>query len=206
MDWHATQTRLGVTADGVAGPVTYAALFREAGCRDSNVAADLGRQAAASFPKYRIDTPRRIAHFLGQGAHETQGYKFLVEVWGPTPAQRRYDTRTDLGNTAAADGDGKRYRGRGIFQITGRRNYDIYGRRIGIDLLANPERAADPAVSVILACEFWTDVGLNAFADANDILAVSRGINTSGPRSRVTPNGLDDRTRRTMLLLKVLGA
>jgi hypothetical protein len=72
-------------------------------------------------PQYEIDTPLRLAHFLSQACHETQGFRYLKEIWGPTAAQKRYEGRTDLGNTRL--GDGRLYCGRGIFQLTGRSNY-----------------------------------------------------------------------------------
>lgn len=205
MDIRALQTRLGVVSDGIAGPATYAAMFRAAGCRDATLAADMGRQAAKDFPRLNITTPLRLVHFLAQAAHETMGFLYLVELWGPTKAQARYDIRADLGNTVAVDGDGKLYRGRGIFHITGLTNYRKYGARIGVDLVANPQKAADPAIAVTLACLFWGDVKLNDYADRDDALAVSRGINTSGPRSGVTPNGLTDRLARLAALKKVFG-
>jgi len=205
MDWRPLQKNLGVLQDNAPGPLTLTAAFRGMGA-GASMAADLGKAAAAQFPAYGIMTNGlRLAHFMAQAAHETAGFRYMAEIWGPTAAQARYDTRTDLGNTAAVDGDGKLLRGRGIFQITGATNYRKYGKRIGIDLMANPELAAEPAIAVKLACLFWNDVGLNAYADQDDVLAVSRGINTSGPRSKVTPNGLDDRKNQLAKMKALIG-
>ncbi|MFO0992543.1 MAG: hypothetical protein U1E67_11510 [Hyphomicrobiales bacterium] len=94
------------------------------------------------LPKHKIDTPLRLAHFLAQAAHESDGFKTLHEYWGPTPAQKRYEGRKDLGNVKR--GDGKRYMGRGIFQLTGRANYRRIGAKLGLPLEATPELAAAP--------------------------------------------------------------
>ncbi|MDZ7909816.1 MAG: hypothetical protein U5N10_17460 [Gemmobacter sp.] len=65
-----------------------------------------------------LDRPRRLAHYLGQLAHESCAFRYDREIWGPTAAQKRYDRRTDLGNTAALDGDGYRFRRRGAIQLS----------------------------------------------------------------------------------------
>jgi putative chitinase len=182
MDWKPIQTRLGVVSDGIAGPKTYAALFRTMGARDN--AEALGKQAARDFALYGLTTPLRIAHFMAQAAHETGGFKWLREIWGPTPSQLRYEGRNDLGNVQP--GDGKRFMGRGIFQLTGRANYERAGKAIGQSLTINPEFASDPAVSVTLACDYWQSRGLSALADRDDVLAVTKKINGG-------TNGLADR-------------
>ncbi len=69
----------------------------------------------------QINTPARAAAFLAQVGHESGQLRYLREIWGPTPAQVRYEGRADLGN--AQPGDGKRFMGRGLIQITGRKNY-----------------------------------------------------------------------------------
>lgn len=195
MDWNPIQTKLGVTADGIAGPQTYAALFRAAGCRDGNLALDMGRRAATDFPKFGIGTPLRLAHFLAQAAHETMGFLYLKELGGPAYFAR-YDGRDDLGNTKP--GDGARFPGRGIFQLTGRANYANMGPRIGVDLIAHPEKAADPANAVTIACLYWQDKKLSALADADDIRAITKKINGGF-------NGFDDRKARLIKLKQVLG-
>ena len=70
-----------------------------------------------------IQRPHRLAMFLAQVCHESGGWHWDKEIWGPTAAQKRYDTRTDLGNTPQVDGDGKKYMGRTGIQITGKYNY-----------------------------------------------------------------------------------
>jgi len=182
MDWKPIQSRLGVVADGIAGPKTYAALFRAMGARDN--ADAMGKQAARDFALYGLTTPLRIAHFMAQAAHETGGFKWLREIWGPTPAQLRYEGRADLGNTQP--GDGKRFMGRGIFQLTGRANYERAGKAIGQPLASQPELAERPDIAVTTACDYWQSRGLSALADQDDVLAVTKKVNGG-------TNGLADR-------------
>jgi putative chitinase len=136
--------------------------------------------------QYKIDTPLRLAHFLAQAAHESDGFKTLHEYWRPTPAQKRYEGRKDLGNVKR--GDGKRFMGRGIFQLTGRANYRRIGTKLGLPLEAKPELAALPRNAVLIAAQYWSDNDLNAPADADDIVSVTRRINGG-------LNGLEDRRR-----------
>ena len=121
-----------------------------------------------------VVTRLRLCHFLAQAAHETDGLRTLEEYGGPAYF-RRYDGRRDLGNTRA--GDGARFHGRGIFQLTGRYNYRHYGALIGIDLEAQPERAAEPAISLAIAFAYWRARGIDVHADADDIVAVTKAIN-----------------------------
>ena len=142
--------------------------------------------APAVLAEYEINTALREAHFWAQAAHETGGFKFMREIWGPTDAQKRYEGRKDLGNTEP--GDGKRYAGRGIFQLTGRANYKKYGDILGIDLVGDPEKAADPETSLRIACEYWKSRKINACADKDDVVAVTKKINggTNGIADRRT--------------------
>lgn len=125
-----------------------------------------------------------MCHFLAQACHESAYFRTTREYWGPTPAQRRYEGRADLGNTKS--GDGKRYMGRGIFQLTGRANYRAMGPKLGLDLEGNPDLAADPRTSFRIACHYWAGRKIGMAAAANDIVKVTKLIN--GGR-----NGLADR-------------
>jgi len=141
--------------------------------------------------RFGINTELRVCHFLAQVAHESGTGRWLRELWGPTPAQSRYEGRKDLGNVHA--GDGVRYKGRGPIQLTGRANYRKYGQQLGIDLENNPEIVALPSMGLMVACKFWSDNGLNALADKDDVVAVTRRINGG-------TNGLEDRKKHLALL------
>ncbi|MCB5412294.1 glycoside hydrolase family 19 protein [Pseudogemmobacter faecipullorum] len=91
------------------------------------------------------------AYVLATAYHETGNFRWLREIWGPTPAQTRYEGRADLGNTVA--GDGRRFMGRGYVQITGRRNYTDWSRRLGLDLLDRPDLAEEPDIAAQILVE-----------------------------------------------------
>jgi putative chitinase len=140
-----------------------------------------------------IDTPARQAGFLAQVAHESGRLYYVRELWGPTPAQRGYEGRKDLGNVAA--GDGFRFMGRGLIQTTGRANYQAFTLAVRArapeapDFVANPAALEIPRWAVASACWYWSTRGLNKWADANTPEAfkeMTRRINGGY-------NGLDDR-------------
>lgn len=87
----------------------------------------------------------QTAYVLATAWHETGQYRFMREIWGPTAAQKRYEGRKDLGNTVS--GDGKKFMGRGFCQITGRRNYTDWSKRLGVDLLKEPQLAEQPDIA-----------------------------------------------------------
>ena len=148
------------------------------------------REAMAEFA---INTPARAAAFVAQLAHESGQFRFMEEIWGPTPAQRRYEPASTLaatlGNSEA--GDGRRFKGRGPIQITGRANYRRFGDLLGTDLVSEPDRAALPELAFRIAGLFWSKKGLNELADrATDesFREITRRINGGF-------NGLDDRRK-----------
>jgi putative chitinase len=140
---------------------------------------DIGRAIADGLdkycPQYSINTHLRLAHFLAQACHETEGFRYLKEIWGPTPEQLGYEHRADLGNLRP--GDGRLYCGRGIFQLTGRANYARIGAALALPLEVEPELASDPVISTRIACHYWMVHGINAAADADDIIRVTKAIN-----------------------------
>jgi putative chitinase len=141
----------------------------------------------AAMLEYDINTPERKAAFLAQIGHESGGLRWVVELWGPTDAQKRYEGRTDLGNTEP--GDGFKYRGRGLIQTTGRANYKRTGDALDADLIAKPERLAEPELAARSAAWFWKVHGLNELADAGDFMRITRRINGG-------TNGYEDRLAR----------
>jgi len=139
-----------------------------------------------------IDTPERQAAFLAQLAHESGEFRYMEEI----ASGKAYEGRADLGNTQP--GDGERFKGRGPIQLTGRANYQAASDALGIDLVNNPERAADPDVGFRTAAWFWTTRGLNELADKGDFLGITRKINGG-------TNGLADRQAYYERALQVLG-
>ena len=126
----------------------------------------------AGMAERHIDTPLRQAHFIAQLAHESGAFVYAEEL----ADGRAYEGRADLGNSQP--GDGPRFKGRGLIQLTGRFNYAKYGTAIGRDLLGDPKPVAtDPALAVDVACWFWETHGLNAFADADDVTTITHRIN-----------------------------
>jgi putative chitinase len=118
-----------------------------------------------------IDTELRIAHFLAQTCEESDGYCTTEEY----ASGEEYQGRVDLGNTHP--GDGVRFKGRGLIMITGRYNYTEYGELLGLPLVTQPQLAAQPVNAVAIAIAFWTQHGLNALADQDDIDAITRRVN-----------------------------
>lgn len=138
---------------------------------NKKIVAEIVKYFNIHAPKYGVTTPLRIAHFLAQAAHESANFRTLEEY----ASGAAYEGRKDLGNTQK--GDGKRYKGRGIFQLTGRENYRKIGNILGFDLEGNPELAADPEISVLTALEYWKSRGLNSWADKDDVRTITRRIN-----------------------------
>jgi putative chitinase len=146
----------------------------------AKIIAEAGPVLAATLESYDITSRLRIAHFLGQTCEESAGYRTTEEF----ASGREYEGRQDLGNTHK--GDGPRYKGRGLLQLTGRANYADYGKALGVDLVNNPTLAAQPALSLKIACEYWKRHDINADCDRDDAQAVTRKVNGG-------LNGLSDR-------------
>ena len=158
----------------------------------------------ATFAEFEINTPARLGMFLAQIAHESAELKYVREI----ASGQAYDTgrlADRLGNTPEADGDGQRYKGRGLIQITGTRNYRLCGEGLGLDLLAQPDLLETPDLACRSAGWFWvTGAGLNLspaaqqhcpkgcnlndIADRGDFLAVTYAVNGG-------TNGLEDREK-----------
>lgn len=130
-----------------------------------------------------ITTRARAAAFLAQLGHESVSLQFFEEI----ASGQAYEGRRDLGNVRP--GDGRRYKGRGPIQLTGRTNYRNAGRALGLPLEAEPRRAAEPRIGFRVAVWFWSTRGLNALADRGDFIGITRRINGG-------TNGLADRQAR----------
>lgn len=134
-----------------------------------------------------VTTTLRMAHFLAQIAHESAELRYVREL----ASGAAYDTGAKakaLGNTPEKDGDGQRYKGRGLIQITGRRNYEAVSKALGVDFISHPEKLEEPEYAVASAFWFWWSHGCNALADKNDSIAVTKRINGG-------TNGLEDRLK-----------
>lgn len=158
-----------------------------------------------------ITTPRRLAHWLGQIGHESGRLRYVREIWGPTPQQARYEPATRLSRVLGnvRTGDGKRYMGRGLIQVTGRANHghttararELVGEAAP-DFVEAPALLETPEWAALSAAIYWRDRGLNRWADADDLLTLTRRINGG-------TNGLADRqaiyTQSLAVCLDTLG-
>jgi putative chitinase len=179
------------------------------------------------LPEYEINTPERVAAFVAQCAHESGGFKFLKEnlnykaaslrkvfpkyfpddaianQYANHPnkqeaiASRIYANR--MGNGDEASGDGFRYLGRGLIQLTGKNNYTIFAASIETPLEDIPEYLQTFEGAVQSACWFWEQNNLNQWADAGDILTLTKRINGG-------TIGLEDRIKHYNHALHILGA
>lgn len=147
---------------------------------------DAGRNAAVFLPylnaamaRRQINNPHRVAAFLAQIGHESGSLLYVRELWGPTDAQKKYDTRVDLGNTPELDGDGFKYRGGGLMQITGLKNHRLCSLVLFGDerLLDRPELLTQPEWASESAAWFWMYRGLNEVADTGDFRRITKRIN-----------------------------
>jgi putative chitinase len=173
-----------------------------------------------TFEKYQINTPKRQACFIGQCMHESGGFKFLKEnlnysakaLMNTWPSRfpdmdtaEKYERQPEkiankvysgrMGNTE--DGDGAKYIGRGLIQLTGKDNYKAFGEAIGEDLVSNPQLVEEPRYAALSAGWFWNKRGLNALADIMDITTLTVRINGG-------KIGIDDRIAKINKALDVL--
>ena len=173
-----------------------------------------------TFEKYQINTPKRQACFIGQCMHESGGFKFLKEnlnysakaLMATWPSRfpdmdmaEKYERQPEkiankvysgrMGNTE--DGDGAKFIGRGLIQLTGKDNYKAFGEAIGEDLVSNPQLVEQPRYAALSAGWFWNKRGLNALADAMDITTLTVRINGG-------KIGIDDRIAKINKALDIL--
>jgi len=180
-------------------------------------------RADAVLPAFGINTPLRTAHFLAQALHETGGLadkdleenlvysadrlhavfpRYFDSVESAQPYARKPEAIANrvyggrMGNISA--GDGWKYRGRGIFQLTGKDNYKVISQILGLDLVDNPGRVSSAEYALPTACAFWSSKRLSPLADADDIRTITQRINGGF-------NGLDDRARWLIMAKAALG-
>ena len=149
--------------------------------------------------RYQIVGSLRMAAFIAQIGHESGQLRYVREM-GSDQYLSKYDTGSlakRLGNTPEADGDGQKYRGRGLIQITGRANYAECGEALGLDLVNHPELLEKPQHACMSAAWFWASRGLNTLADAGKFDTITRRINGG-------QNGAADRRALYAQALKVL--
>ncbi|MGR3963801.1 glycoside hydrolase family 19 protein [Pseudomonas sp. 910_23] len=146
--------------------------------------------------RYGIVGTARVAAFIAQVGHESGQLRYVREIWGPTKQQAGYEGRADLGNTLK--GDGSKYRGRGLIQITGRANYAACGEALSLDLINKPELLELPQHAAMSAAWFWSTKGLNTLADHGQFAKITRRINGG-------LTGQDDRQALYEKALKIMG-
>ena len=173
--------------------------------------------------KYEINSPLRLAHFLAQTAHESGGFTAVVENLNYSADSlskifHKYFTEVDpndyarqpekianhvyanrMGNGDEDSGDGFRYRGRGLIQLTGKNNYSAMAADMGVSVEECAEYLETPEGACESAAWFWNKNGLNKLADADDVTAVTKKINGG-------TIGLEDREKHTAEFKELLGA
>jgi putative chitinase len=177
-----------------------------------------------TFDRFDISTPERQASFLGQCAHESAGFTALKEnlnysaegltkVWpkrfpsldAAQPYHRNPEKIANkvyadrMGNGDEESGEGFKYRGRGLIQLTGKDNYEACGEALGADLVNDPDQVSSPRYAALSAGWFWDKNKLNQYADANDMTTLTKRINGG-------THGIDDRIARTQHAIDVLMA
>ena len=208
-------------------PITIG-LLEALGIRHALAAQWLPHLSQAAYRYQIDTSPRRIAAWLATIAHESARLTRVVEnlnysapglaqTWPSRYADmtgqpnatairiaRRQEDIANLtysgrmGNGSAGSGDGWRYRGRGLIQITGRANYAASGAELGLDLINKPELLEQPEFAADSAAEWWSRNGCNVLADAGDMTAVTRRVNGG-------LTGLDDRLKLYSAALAYLG-
>ena len=180
-------------------------------------------QIPAVQEKFEINTPLRLAHFLAQCGHESGGFKVVSENLNYSAAglqsifkkyftpesAKEYQRKPEkianivyanrMGNGPQASGEGYKFRGRGLIQLTGKSNYSGFATDSGITIDEAVAYLSTPEGAVESAAWFWNKNGLNALADKDDVTAVTKRINGG-------TIGLDDRIKHTNEFKHILGA
>lgn len=146
-----------------------------------------------AMEEFSINTLLRQAAFIAQVAHESGSFFYMREL----ASGKAYEGRADLGNIEP--GDGEKFKGRGLIQITGRANYQECGDALGVNLLLNPDLLEEPELACRSAGWFWATRNLNQLADGGDMKHITRRINGG-------LNGYNDRLAYYDRAMKVLHA
>lgn len=146
----------------------------------------------AAMDEFEINTPLRQAAFLAQIGHESGELRYVKEI----ASGSAYEGRLDLGNKIP--GDGVKFKGRGLIQITGRTNYTEVMLALDLDCIEHPEVLETPENATRTAAWWWKTHGLNELADAGDFIRITKRINGG-------TNGLDDRQKLYAAARKTLG-
>ena len=137
------------------------------------------------MPYYSINTKLRQAAFIARALHECGSFRYTTEI----ASGIAYDTgklAEKLGNTPQKDGDGQKYKGRGLIQITGKNNYSEISKAFNVDFVSNPTLLSEPNYAVQSACWWWWNRKLNSLADNKSFLSITKIINGG-------KNGLSER-------------
>lgn len=174
------QLELNGPVAGAANGVSAAQLMQIVPTLGADQAPAIAQNLNVAMAEANITSPQQQAMFIAQLAHESGGFHYMEEI----ASGAAYEGRADLGNTQP--GDGVRYKGRGYIQVTGRYNYTQAGQALGLDLVNNPELAAQPQNAARIAAWYWTSRDINETANTGDFVQVTRLINGG-------TNGLADR-------------
>ncbi len=189
-------------------------------CKDG-VVMELAQCLPAILEKYSINTPLRVGHFLAQTVHESAGFTRFVENLNYSASglkntwpdrfglanPNRYAHRPELianhvyanrmGNGDEASGDGWKFRGRGMIQLTGHDNYDAFSKHSGLDAVNNPDLLSTVEGAAESAAWFWLERHINKPADEDDVVTVTKLINGG-------TLGLDERKHLLVIAKRVV--
>ena len=190
-----TTAAFAATAPGTATTgqyITAEQLIQIAPNADANRLRELTPGLNDTFTRFQINTPLRICHFIAQVAHESDCFNAMEEY----ASGEDYEGRSDLGNTQP--GDGVRFKGRGLMQLTGRANYEKFSQAMNLDFVSQPELVAQAPYAVMVAGWYWDSRKLNGDADKDSLEDVTYYVNGGY-------NGLEDRRQYLQKAKAVFG-
>lgn len=183
------------------GPAPYELAHLLAAGIERRLAAVYLDPLNAAAREFDIVTPIRASMFLAQLAWESEDFKAVEEIWGPTPAQQGYENRVDLGNNrpgAGGPGNGRRWAGHGLIQVTGYLNHLATANYFSVPIDGVVDWLKTPVGGCRSAGLYWFTHGCNELADKGDFVGVTRKINGG-------TNGLPGRNAIFSALVKAFG-